>query len=169
MSFILETPRLIVRELTPADTDDLLGILSDPVAMRYYPQTYNREETEGWITRSMASYEKYGHGLWAVDLKESGNFAGVCGIMRKTVDEVEENEIGYLLLPRYWNQGYATEAARGCLNYAFESMGRTRMISLIRPDNEPSRRVAERNGLTIEKQTIYKDLLHDVWSIHPST
>jgi RimJ/RimL family protein N-acetyltransferase len=161
-----ETSRLILRRLTLADTDNLLGILSDPVAMRYYPQTYSREETEGWITRTMAAYEKYGHGFYACILKESGEFAGICGVLHQLVDDIEEKEVGYLFLRKFWGHGYATEAAAFWMNYAFTEMGRTRIISLIVPENLPSRRVAERNGLAIEKRTTFKEFTFDVWHLN---
>lgn len=161
----LETARLILRPLTFADTDHLLGILSDPEAMRHYPQVYNREETEGWITRIRAMYERCGHSFYACLLKESGEFAGICGILQQTVDDVEEKEIGYLFLRKFWNRGYASEAAQFWRDYAFNVMGRTRMISLIDPDNIASRRVAEKNGMHIEKQADFKGSRVDVWAV----
>jgi RimJ/RimL family protein N-acetyltransferase len=158
-----ETSRLLLRRLTLSDTDNLYAILSDPEAMRFYPQTYSREETEGWITRTLASYAQHGHGFYACILKETGEFVGICGVLHQIVDDIEEKEVGYLFLRAFWRRGLATEAAAFWMNYAFTEMGRTRIISLIVPDNIPSRRVAEKNGLTIEKRTTFKEFVVDVW------
>ncbi|HEY3296660.1 MAG TPA: GNAT family N-acetyltransferase [bacterium] len=162
--FLLETHRLTLRELTFDDTDSLLSILSDPVAMRWYPQTYSREETRGWIERTRASYEKHGHGFWACILKESGGFAGICGILQQTVEDAEEKEVGYLFVRRLWNQGLATEAARACFEYGFNILHFPRIISMIRPENLPSQRVAQKNGLVLEREVFWKGFVHGVWA-----
>jgi [ribosomal protein S5]-alanine N-acetyltransferase len=163
MNLPLSTPRLNFRLLTLADTDSLLAILSDPIAMQWYPQVYHREETEGWIQRTLASYEKFGHGFWAACLKESGEFAGICGVLHQEVDGVAEKEVGYLFLRRLWNQGLATEAAGACYEYGFRALKRERMISLIRPENKPSQRVAQKNGLTLGREVFWKNYTHGVW------
>jgi RimJ/RimL family protein N-acetyltransferase len=96
-------------------------------------------------------------------LKPDGEFAGDCGLTRQPVDDVTEMEVGYHLARRHQGQGLATEAARACLDYAFSNLGLHRVISLIRPENLPSRRVAERNGMSVEKQTIFAGLPHVVY------
>jgi [ribosomal protein S5]-alanine N-acetyltransferase len=165
MTIILETPRLTLRKLTLDDTDSLLEILSDPVAMEWYPQTYSREETQGWITRTMASYEKYGHGFWAAILKDTGEFTGICGILHQEVEGVSEKEVGYLFLRRLWNRGLATEAAHACYGCALHTLGLPRIISLIHPENLASQRVARKNGLTLERMVEFKGVMDGMWSI----
>jgi RimJ/RimL family protein N-acetyltransferase len=162
---ILETERLILREMTMDDADDLALILSDPETMRYYPQPYDRRGVEEWIERNLKRYEQYGHGLWAVILKSEQKFIGNCGLTIQGVDGVEELEVGYQFNKNYWGRGLATEAARGCMDYAFNQLGRRRIISMIRPENIPSRRVAERNGLKIEKELFWKGFQHYVYAI----
>ena len=73
---------------------------------------------------------------------------------------------GYVLAQDAWGQGYATEAARASMQYAFEKLDRARLISLIRAENTPSRRVAERNGLKVEKEAIFHELPHLVYAVH---
>jgi len=162
---ILETERLVLREITQDDFDDLFAIWSDAETMRFYPATLDRQGMQEWLERNQRRYEQYGHGLWAVILKSNGKFVGDCGLTIQEVDGVEELEVGYQFSKKYWGQGFATEAARGCMDYAFNQLGRRRIISMIRPENIPSRRVAERNGLKIEKELFWRGFQHFVYAI----
>lgn len=159
----LETERLLLREITHADFAGLHAVWSDAEVMRYFPRTLDEEAMRAWIERNLKRYEQYGHGLWAVILKETGQFTGDCGLMWQDVEGVEELEVGYHFNQTFWGRGLATEAARGCLNYALQQLGRRRIISLIRPENLPSRRVAERNGLQIEKEVCWRGYQHLVY------
>jgi [ribosomal protein S5]-alanine N-acetyltransferase len=162
---VIETERLVLRELSLTDADDLLEIWGDERAMRLFPKTLNREELQGWIERNQKRYDDLGHGIWAVIVKESAQFAGDCGLVIQDVEGALELEVGYHFKPRFWGNGYATEAARGCLDYAFTRLGHRRVISMIRPENLPSRRVAERNGLQIEREIFWRGYTHCVYSI----
>jgi RimJ/RimL family protein N-acetyltransferase len=165
---VLETERLILRRMALSDVDNLLGIFSDPVAMRYYPGTRDRQETIGWIEWTLGNYERDGIGLWVAILKETGEFAGQCGLVVQEVDGRREVEIGYLFLRRCWGRGLATEAARACRNHGFDRLGYDRLISLIRPDNLPSRRVAERVGMTLEQEIERRGMRMCVYAIEKS-
>ena len=162
---ILETERLILRQIAHDDLDDLLQIWGDAETLRFFPKTLDRQEMTEWIERNLKRYESYGHGLWAVILKEGKQFVGDCGLVLQEVGGVEELEVGYHFNKNYWGRGLAAEAARGCMEYAFTQLGRRRVISMIRPENVPSRRVAERNGLRIEKQVFWRGYDHYVYSI----
>jgi [ribosomal protein S5]-alanine N-acetyltransferase len=165
MDIILETERLILRKVTPEDLNSLYEILSDPIAMKWYPQIYTREETANWISRIQLNYEQYGYCFYAVVPKESGRFAGMCGLLRQIVDEREEMEVGYMFQRKNWHQGFAAEAAIACRDYGFEHFGRTRIISMINPGNFPSQRVAQKNGMTLERELEWKGAIHGVWAI----
>ena len=89
-------------------------------------------------------------------MREEEKLIGYCGFLRQIVDEIEEIEIGYRLHPDYWNRGLATEAARAVHDYAFSVLKLERVISLIHPDNHASRRVTEKNGMTLEKETTFR-------------
>lgn len=151
---LFETPRLALRPLTLDDTDALLAVLGDPVAMVHYPAPYTREMTVGWIEWSLRNYAKYGFGLWAVIGKEDGRLIGDCGITVQQIDGVGREEIGYHILRELWKRGYATEAAAGVRDYGFGTLGLKHLISWMGVDNLASRRVAERIGMTFEKQTV---------------
>ena len=160
---VLETPRLLLRHYVPADADALSEVLCDRENMRYYPNPFERADVEAWIEKCLRRYREDGIGRWALVLKPDGKFAGDCGLVPQQVDGATEIEVGYALARIYQGQGLATEAARACLDYAFSNLGLQRVISLIRPENLPSRRVAERNGMSVEKETIFVGLPHLVY------
>ena len=165
MTTILETPRLVLREFVPEDADALARVVCDPKTMRYYPAPCDRAGVEQWIERNRRRYENDGVGLWAMVLKATGEMIGDCGIIRQQVESESLYEIGYHLRRDQWGQGLATEAAIACREWGFAHLGVDRLISLIRPENIPSQRVAERNGMTIWKEVEWRGLRHYVYSI----
>jgi len=164
-NIILETPRLYLREFVAEDADALALVISDAETMRYYPSPMDRTGVEEWIARNRRRYAQNGHGLWAMVLKSTGEFLGDCGVTVQLVDGAEELEIGYHLRRDCWGRGYATEAARACRDWVFANRRVDHAVSLIRPENIPSRRVAERNGMTLRKETVYRDLPHCVYRV----
>src|SRR5450631_729486 len=166
---ILQTPRLVLREFAPQDADALVLVLSDPETMRYYPAPYDPAGVEQWIERNHRRYQQDGVGLWAMELKKTqGNaqeMIGDCGIILQQVEGDSLYEIGYHLRRDRWGQGLATEAAIACRDWAFAHLKTERLVSLIRPENLPSRRVAERNGMTVWKEVSWRGLPHCVYSI----
>jgi ribosomal-protein-alanine N-acetyltransferase len=162
---VLETQRLVLREFQHEDLDALAAILSDRETMRYYPVSFDHAAVADWIQRSRTRYANDGYGLWAMILKSTRELIGDCGLVRQSVDAVDEIEIGYHVRRDLWNQGYASEAARACRDYGFANLKVDRLLSLIRPENLASRRVAEKNGMTIWKEVTKVDLLHYVYAI----
>lgn len=143
---------MVLRRMEMSDVDHLMGIFSDPVAMRYYPGTKSRQEVEEWVRWTLASYRDHGFGLWVAIFKDSGGFAGQCGLTMQEVEGREEVEIGYHVLREFWGRGLATEAATAVRDHGLQALGFERLVSLIDPRNLPSRRVAEKTGLTLEKE-----------------
>jgi [ribosomal protein S5]-alanine N-acetyltransferase len=162
---ILQTSRLLLREFTLEDADALALVLSNPETMHYYPAPYDRAGVEQWIERNRQRYRDDGVGLWAVELKKTQELIGDCGITRQQVEGERLYEIGYHLRHDFWGQGLATEAAVACRDWAFTHLKTGRLISLIRPENLPSRRVAERVGLAVWKEVNWRGLPHCVYSI----
>lgn len=163
---ILETPRLILREFHRDDVDALARTLSDAETMRFYPAPFDRAAVDDWISRNLVRYQKDGHGLWAMTLKSSGELIGDCGLTVQQVDGLDEIEIGYHVRRDLWGNGFATEAARACRDYGFARLPVERLISLIRPENLQSRRVAEKNGMAVWKETMRQNLPHLVYAIN---
>lgn len=134
--------------------------------MRFYPAPFDRARVEQWIERNLRRYAECGHGLWAMVLKENGELIGDCGLTIQNVDGVNETEIGYHVRRDLWGQGLATEAARACRDYGFGRLSAERLVSLIRHENVPSRRVAAKNGMKIWKEITHHQLQHLVYCIY---
>lgn len=162
---VLETSRLMLREFVVEDADGLARVLSDPETMRFYPAAFDRADVEQWIGRNMSRYTDHGFGLWAMILKSTDEVIGDCGLTLQNVEGTDEMEIGYHVRRDLWRRGYATEAARACRDLGFGRFRAERLISLIRPENLASQRVAEKNGMTVWKEVIWHNLTHLVYAI----
>ncbi len=161
----LETERLILRYFTLEDVDAVFAVIGDPETMKFYPQRFTRDDAMRWVTKSQDRYRRDGYALFAVVLKSNGQVIGNCGLMRQEIEGESLIEVGYHFRRDYWGQGYATEAARGCMAYAFGHLKADKVVSLILPENLPSRRVAERNGMTVERQVMFHDLPHLMYAM----
>ena len=144
---ILETERLILREMQPSDFDALCRIMQDEETMTAYEGAFSDEEVQAWLDRQLERYRKWGFGLWAVILKENGAMIGQCGLTMQPWKGEDVLEIGYLFERAYWHRGYATEAARACRVYAFDTLDAKEICSIIRDTNTASQNVALRNGM----------------------
>lgn len=145
---ILETDRLILREMSQADFPDLCKILQDEEVMYAYEHAFSGTEVQEWLDRQLQRYREYGFGLWAVILKETGKMIGQCGLTMQDSGSGSVLEVGYLFQKAFWHHGYATEAAVACKDYAFTVLKAAEVYSIIRDSNLPSQAVARRNGMT---------------------
>ncbi len=166
---ILETERLHLRELEQADFSALCKILQDEETMYAYEGAFSEEEVQEWLDRQIGRYRKYGFGLWAAIRKEGEELIGQCGLTMQPWKDSEVLEIGYLFRRDCWHQGYATEAAKACKEYAFEVLKADEVCSIIRDTNLASQRVALRNGMTVKDSWVkhYRgvDMPHDRYAI----
>lgn len=144
MTYALTTRRLGLRPYTAADIDALREVFADPGAARFYPAMHEQAALERWITWNLANYELHGFGLWALELLDSGRFIGDAGITYQTVEGQRVLEIGYHLHPSLRAQGFATEAAQGCLSHAFTALNAEFVCSIVDPRNTASIKVAGR-------------------------
>lgn len=151
------TERLKFRCLTPEDKPHLFSFFSHPDANQFLPISDNIENyASAWLAKQMRRYDMGGGGFYAVELKATGEFIGQCGLVRQFVDGIPKWEVGYHLLKKYWDQGYATEAAVSCRDFCFENEMAETLIAIIHPENERSIKVAERTGMTHWKTTVFK-------------
>jgi len=151
------TDRLEFRPMGNDDLDDLAGLLGDPAVMRYYPRVRSRAEARDWITWNQGLYDREGFGLWVVRLRGTGEFVGDCGLTPQEVEGVTDIEVGYHVRADLQGHGYATEAAAACHDHARDVLGVPRLIAIIHPDNVPSQRVAEKIGLSHERDATSSD------------
>ena len=175
---LLTTPRLTLRELTPEDAPALHAVLGDEETMRFYPRSFTPVEVDEWIARQISRYPT-GTGLLGLVLRnpvltdpalnDSNTLIGDCGPVWQTIDGPPELEIGYHIHRAYQNRGYATEAARAVRDYAFTTLACdhviSHVISMIRPENLPSRRVAEKNGLSLSREVFWRGYHHCVYRL----
>jgi RimJ/RimL family protein N-acetyltransferase len=147
------------------DLDALAPIFADEEMMEHYPHPFSREESKFWIERNQRRYSEEGYGLWASELRTTGELIGDCGLVTQHLPEGDEVEVGWHTKRELWGQGYATEAAREVIRYAFEDLGLRRLISLILDDNVPSRRIAEKLGMHVERRTDHRGLNHLVYRL----
>lgn len=145
----IETERLILRELTMQDLEDMHKILSDPESMQHYPQPFSVDKSKQWIQWNLDNYRTFGFGLWAVILKSSNLFIGDCGITMQNINGKLEPEIGYHINKAYTGKGYATEAAKACRNYSFDVLKFQEVYSYMKYTNIASQKVAEKNGMKL--------------------
>lgn len=144
----METERLIIRKITRKDMGVLLTLMGKPEVMYAWEHGFEKKEVRQWLNRQLARYRKDGYGYFALVLKAGGEFIGQAGLIKSVINGNESVKIGYILDDAYWHYGYATEAARRCLRYAFEELGLTELYCSIRPENASSIRVAEAIGMT---------------------
>ena len=165
-SQIMETNRLILREVNHGDAESLFALFNEPEVMKYFSNTPRSiEEAYERIELDLGQYTKRGFGFWATVLKDTGKIVGQCGLLAQKVDEFDETEIAYALAKEYRGQGFATEAAKAIKNYGFNKLNFNRLISIIDPDNISSQKVALRTGLAFEKTTTWMNKQVNIYSV----
>lgn len=147
-----ETERLILRPMTGDDAGFILELLNEPSFIRNIGDRKIRtlEGAKAYITEGpVASYARNGFGLYLVELKETHESMGMCGLIRRNT--LKDVDIGYAFLPKFWSKGYALEAALAMKQYARESIGLKRLVAVVDPENQPSIRLLERLGMKYER------------------
>jgi RimJ/RimL family protein N-acetyltransferase len=153
----------MLRELVLSDLDFLARMLGHPEVSFYYERTFARADAQVWLERQLERYRRDGHGLWLAVDTASGEPVGQVGLAWQLVEGECRPELGWLLAREYWGRGYATEAGRAVRDAAFSRWGYPEVISLIRPVNVPSRRVAERIGLAPGREVAFHGFRHIVY------
>jgi [ribosomal protein S5]-alanine N-acetyltransferase len=153
----LTTERLRFRNLELADAIIWEEFLGNSEAVKFFPPVTDiKQGAVAWVEKTFNRYATDGFGLYALLEKNTNTFVGQCGLMMQEVDGIPELEIGYHLLPRFWKLGYAAEAAIASRNFAFENHLADSIISIIVPENFPSQKVAEKNGMKKERETEWR-------------
>lgn len=163
--FLLETERLRLRPYRREDVEALAPMFADAEHMRFYPFPFSREHTEAWIDRQFERYRDDGFGLWVIEDRTTGEVLGTAGPTIQVVEGVREVEIGWHVRPGWKGRGIAPEAAVAARDWAFENLHAGYLISLIRPENRSSARVAEKIGMHVDREVEHHGLAHLVYRI----
>ena len=149
---VLETERLVLRHLSPADAEFIVELLNDPSFIRYIgdKQVRTLDDARSYVLNGpVKSYETYGFGLNLVELKSAGKPIGICGLLKR--DTLPEPDIGFAFLPAYWNLGFAFEAAAAVMSHARETLGVDLVLAITTPDNEASAKLLNKIGLRFDR------------------
>jgi len=149
---VLETQRLVLREIEPADAPFILELLTDRSFLDNIGDrgVSDLDTAANYIQNSpRASYARNGYGLWLVVSKEDGEPLGMAGLVRR--DTLPDADIGYAFLPRHWSKGYAVEACTAVRDHAMRTLAMPRLLAIVSPGNVASVKVLERIGLTFRE------------------
>ena len=149
---VLQTARLVLRRLSADDAEFILELLNQPSFLQYIGDkgVRNNDDAINYIqTGPVASYERFGFGLYLVELKDTAVPIGICGLLKR--DTLPDVDVGFAFLPDYWSRGYAFEAAAAVMNYGKEVLGLRRIVAITSLDNEASIRLLEKIGLKFER------------------
>jgi len=149
---VLETERLSLRKLSLDDAGFILELLNEPAFVRFIGDRNIKtlEDARAYLIRGpLASYERFGFGSWLVQLKTKGEALGMCGLVKR--DSLDDIDIGYAFLERFWLKGYASESAEAVKAYGMQVLGIKRLVGIVDPDNVGSIRVLEKIGLKYER------------------
>lgn len=167
MQILLETARLIIRNICEDDYENLYRLNSDPIVMKYIGDgtADSAQEVKAGLSRILDYYEKHpGLGIWAMQVKSMNEFAGLC--MLKYWNGTSEVEVGYRLLQEYWGKGYATEAAAALVEYGKSNMHLKRIIATASAANIPSIKIIEKLGLKFEREETSGTLVKSFYAIN---
>jgi RimJ/RimL family protein N-acetyltransferase len=150
----LSTPRLRLRHWLPTDLPPFTELNADPLAMQFMPRPLTAEQSRAFATGAEDALVAQGFGLWAVEVSAGREFIGCIGLNEPSFEAhfMPCMEVLWRLLPRHWGYGYATEAARACVAFAFEKLGRDEVVSFTVPANLRSRAVMERLRMTRDER-----------------
>ena len=151
-SRVLETERLLLRRITTDDSEFILELLNEPSFILNIGDKGVRTTADAarYIQNGpIQSYERFGFGLYLVELKDSGEPIGICGLLKR--DTLKDVDVGFAFLPRFWSRGYAVESAAAVMAYGKNVLGIRRIAAITTPDNSKSIKVLERIGLRFER------------------
>ena len=166
-----ETDRLVFRLLDEDDFNPWLELFRDDQAVRFLGLdniATPKKRCKMWFDKV---FDRYKHNLGGMNVlvdKKLNRMVGQCGLLVQQVDNTQELEIGYSILPKFWNRGYATEAAIECKETAFLNEYADSLISIVHPENVKSRNVALKNGMQWQKSTTYRGMNVDIFRIQRS-
>lgn len=164
---VIETERLILREMNMDDFDALNKVLADSDIMQHYPYSFDEKRVRGWIERNIQRYQIFGFGLWAICLKDTGEMIGDCGLTMQDIGGVIKPEIGYHLRADMQRKGYAKEAAIAVRDWTFMNTPFRQIYSYMKYTNEPSARTAMSWGCRFVEE--FEDEVNEITRVYMIT
>lgn len=161
MQFPAPTPRLRFRAYLPTDAASVADMFADPFAQRFYPAMADTNKAADWIRWNLDSYATHRFGLWVIEDRATGSFLGDCGLTYQQVETQQVLEVGYHLQEQHRGHGYATEAGRACIAFAFDELDASQVCSIVHPANTASLAVATR--LHASRRPFINDNGDKVW------
>ena len=155
---VLQTERLVLRHFDQNDADFIVRLLNEPSFIEYIGDKGVRtveEANEYLLNGPIDSYEQFGYGLNRVELRETGEPIGMCGLVRR--DNLDDADIGFAFLEQYWLKGYARESAEAVLGHARNMLGLDRIVAIVTPENHSSIKLLQNIGLTFERMIRLSD------------
>ena len=149
---VLETDRLVLRYFHADDVEFVVRLLNEPSFIEHIGDKGVRtaeEANQYLLDGPLDSYERFGYGLNMVELKETGEPIGMCGLVRR--ENLDDADIGYAFLEKHWSKGYARESAEAVLNHARETFGLGRIVAIVTPENHSSIKLLEKIGLKFQR------------------
>lgn len=161
----INTGRLCLRKFTLGYLDKYAALMGDYRVGRCFPkgEGYNKEESEKSLINILEHWARHGFGIWAVFRKEDNYFLGRCGL--NNIAETSEIEVDFVIVPEYWGNGYATEAAKAALLYGFKVLELEKIVALAKPENIASKKVMVKNGMHYERTAEYWGIICDIFEI----
>ena len=164
---LIETERLLLREMTEEDFHALYKVLADPNIMQHYSYVFDENMVKNWILRNIERYRVFGFGLWAVCLKETGEIIGDCGLTMQLIGGEIKPEIGYHIRGDEQRKGYAKEAAIAVREWTFNNSPFNGVYSYMKYTNEPSYKTAISYGCRQVDE--YKDNENEITKVFAIT
>ena len=149
----IETESLSLRELTSGDLDLIVDLYGDPETMDSYRGVLSSQDSQVWLEGVITSWKKKGYGYWALFLKDTGTFIGSAGLFDQEIEGVWETEVGYVIQRQHWGQGFASEVAAACYDFALNRTDLERVVTIIDPRNSAAVHLAEKYGLSFLRQS----------------
>lgn len=169
-NIFLKTKRITLRYITQNDFEELKKILQDKDVMYAWEYNFSDEDVQNWINQNLDRYKKYNLGFFLIVENSSGTILGQAALMPDFINEHKYYEIGYILKKEYWHQGFASEAVKALIHYAFNTLNLKEVIFEIRPENSPSRKVAENFNAVIcgdfVKNVRGKKMVHLIYKLN---
>jgi len=161
---ILETSRLIIREISESDLGSLCVMLADEKVMEFSVNgPMSKSQSLAFIKWCQSSYEDHGVGPWALENKHDSSFIGFAGLSKELIDGIEEVHVGYRLARNHWHKGFATEAVSSVVDFGLNSEGLECIYAIIEPEHHSSIRVIEKSGFKVSKKTKFHDKFVNIY------